>query len=175
MSTYASLCQGSEYVSEEELISLPLSRIANRDRLLKLSTLCGRTFKYHNVRHRLSYVHDEVRGRFVATRDYTPWDEVELSFSEIQELFPEVNKRLEQPLTGEEDVLNAQAVTLQLLRENWDRIYRIEHYQKQHMFYSKYNEWEQRIDIEIHQSKHTFPYHYKHPRELVATTRTIVI
>lgn len=167
--SHPSYCRLKHYYDVESMMKKTLSSIKNKDKLLLLSLICGRTIRYNRVRYRISMVKDEVNEVFLLTRDYSPWSRTTITLDEILEIEPSWKE-----IVTNEDLLketseenqNKHAATLQLIRNNWDTIMRIEKWKNQHMFYATWNPWRNRVDIAIHLSKDIFEYAFNSPVEL---------
>lgn len=166
----ASYCNAEYYQHRESVVQDVLPNISDPDRLLLLSNLCGRVLKYEKKRYRVSFVKNEVSGLFILTRDYSPWDTILLPLETILDIEPSWKSLVDdlELLDGySEDRRHRHAVTLHLLRSNWFNISYIENWRRQHMFWASPNLARDRVDIEIHLSKDTYPYHFKSPQELL--------
>ena len=177
--TKPSFCRqkNSLFQTEREMKEKALSYIQDSEQLLLLSTLCGRIFKMENRRYRLSFVQDELLRTFRATLDYAPWTQIDVTWEELRNAMPGVEYIFENSdvLEMEKEKQEEMAALYILLRVNWNHIYSIKRYQKQHMFWASYNGFEKRMDIEIHLSKNTYPYYFESIKELASTTTTIMI
>lgn len=174
--THPTYCRTHNYRSEAQMMERILGTIQDRDRLLQLSKLCGNTVKYRGVRHRVSYVKNEMTNQFVLTRDYAPWDTSVVTLDELIAIEPYWKESVESQTFLEnisEEDKNKHAVTLAILRRNWDNISRIERWQRQHMFWATFNPYSNQVDIAIHLSKDHYCYSFKNPVELVQKTTRI--
>jgi hypothetical protein len=168
---------GIYYREKEQAKNDILSRIPDREKMLRLSTLCGRTIRLHGRRYRIAWVEDEEKEQFRIIKDYAPWDFAHVSLDEIDEVMAYARKLVEAVNLSSftEDEIREMAVIYETLRSNVYRITSIERYQKQHLFTAMLNTRDKQIDIEIHQSKKTYPYRYRNVNELFSTTATLFI
>lgn len=169
-----------EYKTEEDIKQTALGSIADLDRYLFLTTLCGRKVRYQNKRYRISCLWDEKNTEYLLIQDYAPWEEKIVPFSQISSDFETFTDTLNSPEKIKKYMENVSEETkeecgaiLKLLRWNWDKVQRIERWQRQHMFYATFDEHYNRVDIEIHQSSKTFPYHYETVKDFCEKTATI--
>lgn len=167
----------SQYETIEEIKEKALSYVKNIDRLLCLSLLCGRKLRIEGKRYRLSCVLNEEKGLYLATQDYAPWETKEISYEDVSKALEGAPFIFDSSAIAEMTLEEKEehAATYILLRKNWDNVSSIAGYQKQHMFWASFNTFQKRVDIEIHLSKNTYPYHYNNVKELLTSTKTIQI
>lgn len=176
--THPSFCQTERKRTKQEAMKKAEKAIFDKEKLLKLSMLCGQTIRHNRIRYRLSHVLNEKKGSFLATRDYYPWDTTIISYEVVQNHFKDMIEEIEKvgsvKMLGREKT-NELAAVLHYIQENWNTIRNIESWGKQQMFWASFNPYKQRIDISIHLSKDTYEYSYKNLKELCSTTQVIHI
>lgn len=175
--THPTYCNKKFFNTKEDMMVKVLDRIEDVDKFLKLSLICGEVIKYKNVRYRISKVVNEKLELYLLTRDYSPWNTIEISLAEIAKEYPYLEKKVHEETfeNNKENERKENAVTLKLIYDNWDNISNIKSWQRQHMFYAKYNKYLKNAEIEIHLSKETFGYRFNSPEELTKTTAYVGI